>query len=258
MRIMIQFNEKNYAVDLTKPLDISIPIHFEGDQLSAFGAPPAEKHAYQAGDFIGDVTQGGSCNCESYTIIPHCNGTHTESIGHIAKNCIYIHDILEDSLLAATLITIMPEEMENGDKVITGENLKNSLAPHHARFLQALAIRTLPNAPDKVTQNYGVAMPPYFTSDAMEYIATLGVKHLLVDMPSVDRLDDGGKLANHRIFWNVAAGDNNLQPSSKTITELIYAPDMVKDGVYLLNLQVAAFKADAAPSRPVLYEVTPS
>jgi hypothetical protein len=38
-----------------------------------------------------------------------------------------------------------------------------------------------------------------------------------------------------------------------TITELIYVPAEVNDGLYLLNLQVAPFVADAAPSRPVLY-----
>ncbi|MBK9767712.1 MAG: hypothetical protein IPP63_12210 [Chloracidobacterium sp.] len=37
-----------------------------------------------------------------------------------------------------------------------------------------------------------------------------------------------------------------------TITELIYVPNEVSDGVYLLNLQIAPFATDAAPSRPML------
>ena len=36
----------------------------------------------------------------------------------------------------------------------------------------------------------------------MEYIVSLGVKHLLVDIPSVDRLFDDGILSAHNIFWD--------------------------------------------------------
>lgn len=43
----------------------------------------------------------------------------------------------------------------------------------------------------------------YFSQDAMCYINALEVKHLLVDLPSVDRENDGGRLAAHRIFWNL-------------------------------------------------------
>ncbi len=81
----------------------------------------------------------------------------------------------------------------------------------------------------------------------MRHIVKLGVQHLLVDFPSVDKVDDA-KLINHHIFWAKNA-------RKKTITELVYVPNNAKDGSYLLNLQVAAFEADAAPSRPVLYKV---
>jgi hypothetical protein len=97
---------------------------------------------------------------------------------------------------------------------------------------------------------------PFFSNEAMEDILALGVEHLLVDMPSVDRADDEGKLTNHRIFWDVPKGVKEVKkPSKRTITELVYAPDAVANGSYLLNLQVAAFAGDAAPSRPVLYKV---
>jgi len=42
---------------------------------------------------------------------------------------------------------------------------------------------------------------------------------------------------------------------TRTITELIYVPNSVTDGEYLLELQVAAFENDASPSRPVLYNI---
>ena len=91
-----------------------------------------------------------------------------------------------------------------------------------------------------------------------EFIASLGVKHLLVDLPSIDRLYDEGKLSNHRTFWNVDQG--SFEPNSKTrmhstITELVYVPNDVNDGEYLVNLQIAPFESDASPSRPILFKI---
>ena len=78
----------------------------------------------------------------------------------------------------------------------------------------------------------------------------LGVEHLLIDLPSVDKEKDDGQLLAHRAFWNHP--DNPKRGS--TITEFIYVDNKVVDGTYLLNLQVAPFHNDAAPSRPVLYQ----
>jgi arylformamidase len=83
----------------------------------------------------------------------------------------------------------------------------------------------------------------------MEYIASTGVKHLLLDLPSVDRESDEGKLIAHRIFWNYPS-NMNLE---RTITEMIFVDNNIPDGTYLLELQVASFNNDASPSRPVIY-----
>jgi len=37
-----------------------------------------------------------------------------------------------------------------------------------------------------------------------------------------------------------------------TITEMVFVDDSIADGLYLLNLQVASLRNDAAPSRPVI------
>ena len=76
-------------------------------------------------------------------------------------------------------------------------------------------------------------------------------KHLLIDLPSVDRELDGGKLVFHHAFWQVP-----IDPQfDKTITELIYVNDSIKDGSYILEIQTAPFENDASPSRPILYEI---
>ncbi len=253
--------------DLAQPLDISIPVRFGGEQLSAFGSPPAYNQAYTAGTFVGDVRRGGSCNCEIYHFSPHLNGTHTECVGHITTARISVHEIMPGGLLPATLITVMPmpagmckEQYDPRprpeDLLITADMLKKVLAKCAAEFLTALIIRTLPNDPSKKTRDYAKVAPPYFTVEAMEDINMLGVQHLLVDMPSIDRLDDEGKLTNHRLFWDVPRGSKYVErPSSKTVTELVYVPETIPDGSYILNLQVAAFTGDAAPSHPILYRV---
>ena len=221
------------GVDLKKPIDISIPVSFGKKQLVAFEGPPAKRVAYKAGSFVGDTRHGGSCNCEVYTFSPHLNGTHTECVGHITKERIFVQNV---GFVMATLVTVTPKK-----GLITADMLMKANAS------EALIIRTLPNGKNKRTRNYAKTTPPYLTADAMRYIVSLGVQHLLVDFPSVDRVDDP-KLTAHRIFWAKNA-------KKKTITELVYVPDSAKDGSYLLNLQVAAFEADAAPSRPVLYKV---
>ncbi len=85
----------------------------------------------------------------------------------------------------------------------------------------------------------------------MEYLVELGIEHLLIDLPSVDKEKDNGALLAHKTFWNY---DGELRKSA-TITEFIFVPNHILDGTYFLNLQVAPFENDASPSRPVLYKI---
>ena len=70
-------------------------------------------------------------------------------------------------------------------------------------------------------------------------------------MPSIDKEQDGGELEAHHAFWNYP----NKVELEKTITELIYVPNEINDGTYILNLQIAPFENDASPSKPILYKV---
>ena len=97
--------------------------------------------------------------------------------------------------------------------------------------------------------------PAFFSVDAMEYIVSLGVEQLLVDTPSVDRLLDDGHLSAHNIFWETKGKELTPNTKNKTITEMIFVSEKIKDGSYLLNLQIPAFVSDAAPSRPILYKI---
>jgi arylformamidase len=237
------------------PIDISIPLKFNGPQPNAYGVDRASSEPVRAGSLVGDTRQGGSVNFEQYTFIPHCNGTHTECVGHITDQRISVRDCLQDVIVPAVLVTVEPER--NGDDlVITQESLGRRLADRNVRVPSALIVRTLPNDEGKLTAEYGESnIPPYFGAAAMQYIVECGFKHLLVDVPSIDRLFDDGQLLNHRIFWNVEPGSREVNISTRinsTITELIYVPSEVEDGEYLLNLQIAPFESDCAPSRPLI------
>ena len=244
---------------LSGGIDISIPLRFNGPQPNAYGVERAMSEPVRAGDLVGDTRQGGSVNFEQYTFIPHCNGTHTECVGHITNERISIRDCLADVLIPALLVTVEPGSSA-GDLVIDAEELDAKLSVIEEGDGYALIVRTVPNGADKLTAQYGESnIPPYFTAEAIRMIAALGFAHLLVDGPSIDRIFDDGKLINHRIFWNVDEGSFETNPDTRinsTITELIYVPDKVPDGEYMLNLQIAPFESDCAPSRPILLPAT--
>lgn len=299
MIISVNINNQNYQIDSENPLDISIPLKFNGAQPNAYGAEKATSKPCEAGELVGDTRHGGSCNFEQYTFIPHCNGTHTECVGHITNERISIHDCLKDALISATLISVEAENAENtnesyavalnkNDELITRRTIEKTLQLVRTQsdsdvanlqlvgtqsdsdtansqkstsaiggISESLIIRTLPNDERKLTKTYAQKIPPFFSTEAMEFVREIGIKHLLVDLPSIDRIFDEGKLSNHRIFWNVAQGAFELNEKSlinHTITELIYVPDEIPDGNYLLNLQIAPFASDASPSRPILFK----
>ena len=260
----VLFNGNNKVeVDFSKGKDISIPLFFNGDQPNTYNVNKATSKPYKDGQFIGDTREGGPCNFETYNFTPHCNGTHTECIGHITNERVSILNSLQEEMFVSSLITIEPEkseekynpELNDEDLVVTKQQLERKLKNVEPSFLEALIIRTLPNSEEKKLRNYIQEPSSFFTIEAMSYIVELGIKHLLVDTPSVDRLFDDGILSAHNIFWETKAKKLNLNTSNKTITEMVFVPDNIKDGKYLLNLQFAPFVADAAPSRPILYKI---
>jgi len=247
MKIKLEL-ETTYEADLAQTIDISIPLIPGSEGPKCFWAPHFDAVPVKEGEFIGDTTQGGSVNFKNVLLNPHGNGTHTECVGHIATEKATINQTLNNYHFIAQLVTFFPTKMDDGDRIITLEQIKTlKLHPN----VEALVVRTMPNNDDKLQRNYSGTNPPYFDPEAIHQIKNLGIKHLLIDLPSVDREEDEGKLASHKAFWNYPS----YFDKEKTITELIYVADTVADGLYLLNLQIASFEIDASPSKPVLYNL---
>jgi kynurenine formamidase len=240
---------KSYQVDFFKPIDISIPLSADKNCVSAWYVEPMKLEPVVAGDWVGDVNKGGSVNFRNITFNPHGNGTHTECVGHISKENFSINQTFNRFLFIAELITLLPEQLDNGDFVITLKQVMMAL--EGAENTEALVIRTLSNGLNKRQMQYSNTNPPYIQKDAILYLNEKGIEHLLIDLPSIDREVDGGKLEAHHAFWNYP--ENTQQ--HKTITELIYVPNEINDGTYLLNFQIASFENDASPSKPLLYKI---
>ena len=248
MKITFQHHNQNYEADLSQPLDISIPLK-EGDQsVNCFYAPLMETSPVVAGDFVGSTAKGGPVNFLNVRLNPHGNGTHTECVGHIAKEPFTINQSLKNFHFVAKLVSIYPSRDVNNDRVIHKEHLKEVLQKGE---VEALIIRTLPNDDLKLQTKYSGSNPPYVHHEAIEYLVSCGINHLLIDLPSVDREEDGEKLLAHKAFWQYP---DNVRKNC-TISELIYVPNGIKNGLFLLNLQTASFEIDVSPSKPVLYDL---
>lgn len=243
----------NFNIDLSKPIDISLPLsNTDANPIAWYIEKPIiEPVTFE--NWIGKVSEGSSTNFNNIFFNPHGHGTHTECLGHITNDCYSINQCLKHFFFMAELVSISPEKI-NDDFVITKSQIEISL---NGKTPEAIIIRTLPNSSNKKSKNYSHSNPPYVSEEVANYIREIGIKHLLIDLPSVDREEDEGKLLAHKAFWNVKNTTilNDDARLDCTITELIYVNDSVSDGTYLLNLQIASFENDASPSKPVLYAI---
>ena len=244
----------NFEVDLSKPIDISISLSNTDENPIAWYIEKPVIEPVVFGDWIGKVSEGSSStNFNNIFFNPHGHGTHTECLGHITNEFYSINQSLKQFFFLAELISVQPE-IQNGDLVLSKIQIENAL---NGTSPEAIIIRTLPNNSDKLSKKYSNTNPPYLSEDAAIFIRESGIQHLLIDLPSVDKEHDQGKLLAHKAFWNVQ-DVTNLNADARincTITEMIFVNDAVKDGSYLLNLQIAPFENDASPSKPILFAI---
>jgi kynurenine formamidase len=243
----IQYNSRKLQIDLTKPLDISIPIRASKNNVSAWYVSEPKIEPAKDGEWIASVKEGACINFNNINFNPHAHGTHTECVGHITEVQHSINENLKQFFFLAEVITVAPERL-NGDSVISKKQIQFALGN---KKRDAIVIRTIPNTREKFSKQYSHTNPTYLLKDAAIYLREKGIKHLLVDLPSVDKEKDDCQLLAHNAFWNT---NGNLRMDA-TITELIYVSNKIEDGEYFLNLQIASFENDATPSKPVLYKI---
>ena len=255
--MILKLNNTEY-IETDQPIDLSIPIHTGSDAVLAWYCEPIKLEPVMTDRFIGSVKDGGSVNFRNLFMNPHGNGTHTECVGHISIEDFSINQCLKKFHFEAILVTVDPEKYVNPidqkeDRIVTCDRLQKAIEKlgKIGENINAIVVRTQPNSEKKLSFNYSNTNPTYFAKEAIEMINELGYDHLVVDQPSIDREEDAGLLIGHHTFWNYPE-DPQLH---KTITELVYIPDDIKDGRYLMNIQITSLENDASPSKIVLYEI---
>ncbi len=246
MKATIAIDNTQYSIDLSDPLDISIPLTASEENPLAWYLDAPRIEPVRSDDWVGKVSEGGPVNFNTIEFNPHAHGTHTECLGHITPEFHSVNDALGRFLFLAEVISITPEQ-RGEDAVITPEQVSQAL---DGKKPEALVLRTLPNAENKRSLNHSHTNWPYLEAAAANFIREAGIMHLLIDLPSVDKEKDDGLLAAHKAFWNYP----DAPRTNATITEFIYVPDSIADGTYLLNLMIAPFHNDATPSKPILYK----
>ena len=247
MKGTIQIQNRTIQVDFSQPLDISIPLQAsEKNPLAWYQNEPIIEPV-KMGDWTGKVSEGASVNFNNVFFNPHAHGTHTECFGHISKEFHSVNEALKTFFFLTEVISVKPQKIGD-DEILFEESIIKAL---NGKTPEAVVIRTLPNYPEKKQKHWSETNWPFLYEKAALFLREIGVKHLLIDLPSVDREKDEGKLLAHKVFWDYP--DNPRHDC--TITELIYVDDSINDGSYLLNLQIASFHNDASPSKPVLYKI---
>ncbi len=247
MKTTIEHNRKSFSADLSKPLDISIPLQASEENPLAWYQSKPTIEPVKMGDWTGKVSEGASVNFNNVLFNPHAHGTHTECFGHISEEFYSVNEALKTFFFLADVISVKPEKVGD-DEFISEENIREAL---NGKMPEAIIIRTLPNTSEKKSKHWSETNWPFLHDKAALFLREIGVKHLLIDLPSVDKEKDEGKLLAHKAFWDYPENPRH----DCTITELIYIPNSVKDGSYLLNLQIASFHNDASPSKPILYKI---
>lgn len=247
MKTTIEIDHQVIKADLSKPLDISIPLQASEENPLAWYLEEPIFEPVVMGEWTAKVSKGASVNFNNVFFNPHAHGTHTECFGHISEEFHSVNEALKTFFFLAEVISVIPDKVGE-DEIISEESIRKALSGNTP---EAIVIRTFPNTSEKKSKHWSNTNWPFLDEKAALFLREIGVKHLLIDLPSVDKEKDQGKLLAHKAFWNYPENPRH----DCTITELIYVPDSIKDGRYLLNLQMASFHNDASPSKPVLYKI---
>lgn len=242
-------------MDFSAAVSLALTLDFDAPHPRHFGAPAATSQPFRIGGFEGEVARGASCNCRRVTLIPHCNGTHTESASHLTLQQRPLHQLVPLNPLPALLLTVLPcaaDACDEGsmpaphpeDRLITRGALL--AAWPHGITPRVLVLRT--------GTMWNESAPPYLSQQLAAELVSRGIEHLVTDLPSVDRLHDEGKLTAHRLFFGLPPSGTDLDTAQRpqcTITELASIPSRLPDGPCAVQLQLAAWSGDAVPSRPL-------
>jgi len=247
MKCILELNSIHFTIDLLNKIPCFYSLVNGENNPRCFYLPYPHYEPFRIGTFVGSIEEGGAANCMVVTVAPHGAGTHTECIGHIANGDYSISNTLSNSFFLGYYSSVAFSSVGE-DKVVSHSEIQEILLKL-SKGTTALAL----NIEGNFSVDNSGTNPAYFLQETMELIVEYGIEHLIVNIPSVDKEEDGGILAAHHTFWNYKrTGSPRL---GATITELASFPEDLEAGSYMVEIQIAPIHSDASPSRIFLYPI---
>ena len=252
----ITHHGRTFRVDLSKPIDLSLPLRDGEGQVRAWCVDPVthgtgaqrrhhlRREGRRTGEFPHDHLQPA-----------RARHAHRERWPHQSREIHPVGEQLKRYFFTAQVVSLLPEERRapdanRTDLVITLEQLRNVV---DERPPEALVIRTLPNdegGPEGLERHQ----------------PTLPAKHGLClaaqhrrEAPAAGPAQRGPR----RGWWCAGRAPRLLGfpehrgPGTHHQRDAPRAGRRCATASYLLELQLPHFMNDAAPSRPVLYALLP-
>ena len=153
MNIEFENEGHRYRSDLGSGVSLARPIQFLDSQPNPWNVSVPTKTPVTTDDFTGSTSAGGACNVDQLSLIPHCHGTHTETIGHIVNGDHFISDLAIPTVIPTVVVSVSPVAADSisdtylpafgkSDQVITAERLKQEIKKWAGFAAQALVVRT--------------------------------------------------------------------------------------------------------------------
>lgn len=242
MQIDFEHQKNKYTFDTKNGFNITISIKKSGNVNCYFLDNPMFQY-FENDAFSGDLGKGGSVNCEKITFYPHASGTHTECALHVYPVSFTMLDINLPIFQLGLLKSFEPMAYNN-EFCISKEQV---LEIENKEQVEVIILRTMPNDVLKLKKNYSDTNPPFISPEAILVLKEKGFKHIVTDLPSIDKESDGGKLLSHKTWFKDDDFNHN------TITELVFIDNKIMDGLYVVNIQMPKIETDAVPSNIILY-----
>ena len=96
MKAIIEYNSRKIEVNISNPIDISIPIDVSKKNINAWYIDEPKISADTQEGYEISVANGAVVNFNNIQFNPHSHITHTECVGHITKE---VHSCLQNVLL---------------------------------------------------------------------------------------------------------------------------------------------------------------
>lgn len=262
LKISVSSGKELKTFNLSEPLSISRWIS-TSQQSNAFYLPEVISKPFSYKNaFIGDVLQGGSCNVDVLSFCPH-NLTHIECSSHVldqtVSESVSIAEIPKNHLQGLVyIIDLRP--IVRDSKLILKEHLKNELAKINLP-VTAIALKT--SASD-LEQNFDFSGKDFLalSKEAAEEISNFSfqdtkITTLILDLPSTDSENDGGKLLAHRAFFEIPeSGITFNDTKKKVIVELAHFSQIVQNYYYFI-MTPSKIKTNAIITDILFYALIP-